>query len=231
MTPILSGLVEGAIFLTLVGILTRGRLNYCRSFAFYLAAVFTGDLLMDAWPSVFYTKTFWITCQLFYTVLKVWVAAELAATVFAAFPGAKVRARRALFIILIVTASMMVGMPKTVDPVILFKEWMPRLLAGTIWLMTGIALLVVYYRIPLDPFHRAILTGFVVYNLLTVSLFDLLHRFGWQYAAEVDRLQAPTYLLLLVYWAKASWRPDTVPEAVSPTLVQALHPWRARARA
>jgi hypothetical protein len=231
MTSILPALIEGALFLTVAGILTRGRFHYCRSFVYFLAAVFTGDLLTMSWPSVFYTKTAWITFQLFYAVLKMGIAAELAATVFAAFPGAKARARRTLFMILIVTASMMVGMPKTVDPVILFREWMPRLMSGTIWLMTGIAILVVYYRVPLDPFHRAILTGSVVYNLLSVSLYDLLHRYGWHYLAYMDPLQAPSYLLLLFYWARASWRPDTVPEAVSPALVQALHPWRARAAA
>jgi hypothetical protein len=231
MNPLLPALIEGALFLTVVGVLVRGRYHYCRSFVYLLAAVFTGDLLIMTWPSVFYTKTVWISFQLFYAVLKMGIAAELAATVFEAFPGARARARQTLFIILIVTASMMVGMPKTLDPVILFKEWMPRLMSGTIWLMTGIALFVVYYRIPLDPFHRAILTGSVVYNLLSVSLYDVLRRFGWHYLAYIDPLQAPSYLLLLLYWAKASWRPDTVPEAVSPALLQALHPWRARARA
>jgi hypothetical protein len=230
-SSILPGLTEGAIFLTLVGILSRGRFHYCRSFVVFLAAVFTGDLLTMSWPSVFYTKPVWIALQLFYAVMKMGIAAELAATVFEAFPGAKARARRTLFVMLIITASMMVGMPKTVDPMVLFREWMPRLMSGTIWLMTGITILVVYYRIPLDPFHRAILTGSVTYNLITVSLYDLLRRYGWHYLDYVDALQAPTYLVLLLYWARASWRPDTVPEAVSPALVQALHPWRARAQA
>jgi hypothetical protein len=123
-------------------------------------------------------------------------------------------------------------MPKALEPQVLIMEWMPRLLAGTIWLMTGIAILVVYYRIPLDPFHRAILTGLVSYNLICVTLYDLLHRFGWEYLPRFKPMQGPAYLLLLAYWAKATWRRDAAPEAVSPALVQMLHPWRsARARA
>jgi hypothetical protein len=230
-SPITAGLIEGAIFLTLAGVLTRGRLHYCRSFVLYLAAVFTGDLLTMSWPGVFYTQKAYITFQLVYSGLKMGIAAELVATVFAAFPGAKTRARRALFLTLIVTASMMVGMPKTLNPVILFMEWMPRLMSGTIWLMTGIAILVVYYRIPLDPFHKAILTGCVVYHLICVSLYDLLHRNGSAFVPYFDAMQAPAYLMLLAYWANATWRRDTVPEAVSPGLVQALHPWRAKVRA
>ena len=42
--PLLPALIEGALFFTVAGILTRGRFHYCRSFVYFLAAVFTGDL-------------------------------------------------------------------------------------------------------------------------------------------------------------------------------------------
>jgi hypothetical protein len=231
MTAILAGLTEGAIFLTLVGVVVRGRFHYCRSFAIYLAAVFTGTLLTMGWPSVFYTTKAWVSFQLFYAVLKMGIAAELATRVFEAFPGAKARARRTLFLGLIVTASMMVGMPKSINLELLITEWMPRLMSGTIWLMTGVAIVAVYYRIPLDPFHRAILTGSVMYNLGCVSVYDLLHRYGWSYIDYFRPILPLGYLLMLGCWAGASWRRDEAPEAVSPALLQMLHPWRAKARA
>jgi hypothetical protein len=225
-------LVMGAIFMALVGIVVRDRARYCWSFTAFLAAVFTGEMLVIAWPDVFFTPKAWMIRQFIYSVLKMTIAVQLAAIVFAAFPGAKARARRVLFLMLIVTASMMVGMPAALSYQGVAVEWMPRVLSGTIWLMTGIAILVVYYRIPLDPFHKAILTGFVPYNLICVSLGDLMHRYGFiEFIPYFNMVQPPAYFLLFAYWAKQTWRRDEVPEAVSPALLQALHPWRARARA
>jgi hypothetical protein len=230
MISLIPALTEGAIFLALIGILVQGRARYCRCFAGYLAAVLTGDLLIMAWPEVFYTRKAWVVSQSIYSILKMGVAAELTATVFAAFPGAKARARRTLFLTLIVTASMMIGIPHALTFQAVVMEWMPRLLSGTIWLMTGIAILVVYYRIPLDPFHRMIVTGFVPYHVICVSLYDLIHRYGWSFLPYFNKIQPAAYLLLVAYWAKESWRREELPE-VSRNLVYALHPWRVRAGA
>src|SRR5207245_6096893 len=68
--PILAGLIEGAIFLALVGIIVRGRVRYCWSFTGYLATVFTGDLLVIAWPNIFFTPEAWMVRQSVYGALK-----------------------------------------------------------------------------------------------------------------------------------------------------------------
>jgi hypothetical protein len=229
--PIFRGLCLGAIFLALVGIVVRDRVRYCASFTAYLAAVFTGEMLVIASPALFFTPKSWMVREVIYSLIRVGVAAQLAATVFAAFPGAKARARRVLFLTLIVTASMMIGMPAAFTYKAVAMDWLPRVMTGTVWLMTGIALLVVYYRVPLDPFHKAILTGFVPYDLVCVTLADLMQRHGFQgFVAYGNVIQPPAYFLLLAYFARESWRRDAVPATVSPALLEMLHPWRARVR-
>jgi hypothetical protein len=231
MTPLLPGLIDCVLLLAIVGVFTHGRVRYCWSFAGYLVAVFIGDVLTMAWPSVFFTRPAWAVRQLTYAGLKIGIAIQLATIVFTAFPGAKARALRVVFIILVVTASMMVGIPAAFTFKAVALEWLPRLTSGTIWLMTGVAILAVYYRIPLDPYHRAIITGFVPYHLITVTLYDLMHHYGLGFAPRFNELQPVAYLVLVAYWVKAAWRRDVMPDAVSPAVLEALHPWRARASA
>ena len=44
---------------------------------------------------------------------------------------------------------------------VLAAQIQPRILNGTIWVFTSQAALILWYRLPVDSFHKAILIGFI----------------------------------------------------------------------
>ena len=48
----------------------------------------------------------------------------------------------------------------------LVRDQIPQIIAATVWLFTLTSLVIVHYRIPIDPWHRAILISFVPYQLV-----------------------------------------------------------------
>jgi hypothetical protein len=108
-------------------------------------------------------------------------------------------------------------------------DWQPRVLAGTIWIMTGLALLITWYRVPVHPYHKSILLGFVPYLLVFTTLLSLTQRWGWDFFGPYLQAGDPAaYMLLTGFWAWASWRRAAQP-AVSPALLHRLQPWRVGA--
>ena len=107
-------------------------------------------------------------------------------------------------------------------------EWEPRVLMGTIWLLNALALLVIWYRVPLHMYHRAILLGFVPYLLVFTTILRMLRHYGWEILPLVQSAEPAAYMLLVGWWCYAAWAPEPAPD-VSPAVLQRLQPWRARA--
>jgi hypothetical protein len=213
--------------LALVGIFSRRRAHLCWTFVGYLVTVLVCNSLFSFWPDQFYTRWFWILQQGLLDALKMGIAVELSLRTFQAFPGASATARRMLLVLLLATSAALVGMPlHGIDNVVLL-EWHPRVLTGTIWLMNGLALLITWYRVPVHAYHKAILLGFVPYLLIFATAVSLFKEHGLM--GPLHEFAEPTaYLVLMSFWAWASWRPDSRPEA-SPAVVRRLQPWRAHA--
>src|SRR5262249_4486389 len=150
------------------------------TFTTYLLLILTCNSLSTFWPETFYTQWFWILKQGLYDAMKMGIAAELAFRVFQAFPTAQATARRVLFALLAGTALSVVRVPHIGggDSPNAYgaaaMEWEPRVLTGTIWLLNGLALLVIWYRAPLHAYHKAILLGFVPYLLVFTTLLSFL---------------------------------------------------------
>src|SRR5713226_3351038 len=83
----------------------------------------------------------------------------------------------------------------------------PRLLNGTIWLFAAIAATILWYRLPVDPFHKAILIGFVPYLLIFTTGLNILDSYGWDLRTSVNYAQVGAYVALMAYWAHAAWSP------------------------
>ena len=85
----------------------------------------------------------------------------------------------------------------------------PYVLAGTLWLFIAISALILWYRLPVAPLHKALLLGFVPYLLIFTVAMNLLRAYGVspnvrQYAGYFKNA---AYQALLVYWAYVAWRP------------------------
>jgi hypothetical protein len=231
---LVAHVVKVLVLLTLAGILARGRARMCWSFLAYLGAVLVGNSLVSFWPARFFDAWFWLVQQALYDALKMAIAVELGFRTFQAFPTAQATARRILFALLILISLVLVGVPPRVSggsPELYgaaLHDWEPRVLMGTVWLLNALALLVIWYRVPLHTYHRAILLGFVPYLLLFTTILRMLRHYGWEILPLVQSAEPAAYMLLVGCWCYAAWAPEPAPD-VSSAVLQKLQPWRGRA--
>jgi hypothetical protein len=208
------------ILAAVVGILFRRRYQICQTFVLYLGAVLVCDLLPIFWPERFYFKLFWLMKEVLINALRFGVALELSFRTFRAFPGARSTARGVVLLLLAVTFVTVVAVsgdsnhsaaspPPTVE--LIAGRIEPRLLNGTIWLFAAIAATILWYRLPVDHFHKAILIGFVPYLLVFTTGLNILDSYGWDLRSSVNVVQVGAYIALMAYWAHAAWLPIADP--------------------
>ena len=217
---------------TLAGMIVRRRVGVCWTFVVYLGVIALADLLVILWPDHFWRLWFYVGKEFVITILRLAVALELTYRTFRAFPSARVTARGVLLLVLVATlAVVVVGTgdlaPSEGAPALgpLASRVQPRVLSGAIWLLTAVAGLILWYRLPVHPLHKAILVGLVPYLLVFSVSLNMLESRGWEILPVVSYLHTLAFLLVLVYWTFAAWRPDEAPvkappPAANPTLNQ-----------
>lgn len=223
-----------AVALTLVllaGIGRRGLARLCYTFPIYLAVVALGDSLAMAWPEQLYTWPVWVTRETTHALLKIAIAVELSVVCFEAFPGAADRARRAILGMLTFTFAALLLPTGAKDFPALALELQPRVANGIAFLFLAIWSLVVWYRIPVDRFHLAILRGFIPYLLIFTVSLRLPVSLGARFTTIAGYAGVAAYLAMLGYWAVAAWSHGREPAgdvAIPESVVNRLQPWRAR---
>ena len=220
--------VKILVLLTLAGIVAQRRWRLCWWFTAYLTVILICNSLVSFWPDIFYERRFWLARAPLYDALKVAIAIEIAYRTFQAFPGAQATARRVIFALLVATSVALVAIPWDWSNETRLFEWEPRVLTGTIWLLNALAVIVIWYRVPIHAFHRAILLGFVPYLLVFTIVLRLLRHYGMNILPLIQDTEPAAYMLLMGWWAWAAWQPETV-EEVSPEVMGILQPWRVRA--
>jgi hypothetical protein len=220
--------VKILVLLTLAGILARRRWSLCWSFTTYLAVILICNSLVSFWPERFYQPWFTLVRTGLYDGLKVAIALELAYRTFQAFPGARATARQMILLLVIASSTLLMALPWDATYGAALFEWEPRILTATIWLLNALAVLVIWYRVPIHAYHKAILMGFVPYLLVFTILLRLLNHYGWKILPLVQAADPAAYLLLMGWWAWAAWEPEGAQD-VSPAVLRVLQPWRARA--
>lgn len=214
----------------LAGLFVRRRLRQGYCFAAYLLTVVALSSLVGVWPQRFHTWSFYWGAESIYSLLKVGVAIELAVRIFQAFPAARRAARGTLVLVLAITVvAVWSASPGTsqgergwADLVLALH---PRITNGTAWLFGALFALILYYRLPLHPLHKAIAFGFMAYLLLLTFALDLLKRSNFDALRLASYASTLGYTLVAAYWAWAAWRPDD-PPPVDPGVVNRLQPWR-----
>ena len=151
--------------------------------------------------------------QVVSAALRFGVALELTYCIFGAFPAAAVTARRVMLVILVATAVVaMTAAPMDAVYTRMHAEAIPRMASAAIWMLTALAGLVLWYRLPLAPLPRAILMGFAPYLLVFTIGLSLLFAPGSErirvWVGYVDPL---AFFILTNYWLRVAWR--TAPES------------------
>ncbi len=194
----------------LFGVLIRRR-HYQRMPLLTLYA--GGAALSSVVVALHYTRDTWILQQAVTAALRFGVALELIYRIFGAFPAAAATARRVMFVILVVTAltALSASMPDAVYTRS-HAEAIPRLAAAAAWILTALAVLVLWYRLPLAPLPRAILMGYAPYLLIfTISLSLLFDASTEHLRPWLGYMDMFAFIVLVNYWIRVAWR--TAPEA------------------
>jgi len=210
--------VLSLILVVLVGIFARKRYVTAVTLTAYLTVVFLTDALMLVWPGTFYTTPFYAFKENAINALRFAVALEMAYRIFRAFPGARQTARRALLILLAATlVAVLFATANAPDAPALLDQVQPKVVSASVWLFTVLAGLILWYRLPVDAFHKAILVGWVPYLLVFSAALNYVGSHGPQFPEAINRIIEITnyvhtvaYLGLLLFWARAAWAPAGV---------------------
>jgi hypothetical protein len=199
------------VLVALVGLVVRGRWRLWHAFALSLAVVSLHDGLVALWPAQFYRNVVWRAKEMTLIVVRLAMVVELTVRVFRGFPGALATARRLLVVIFVSTFLAVLALPVRQGGHEGFVgEVMPRVLNGTIWLFSALAILILWYRLPVHWFQKAILLSYVPYLLVFTVAMNALGDLGWHRAGWADMLSVVAYLMLLVYWTYQAWRPEPI---------------------
>jgi hypothetical protein len=195
--------------LLLGALLWRGHYQRLPLFTMYVAGSNAFDVVYGLHPN---WET-WMLLQVVNAALRFGVALELTYRLFGAFPGAAATARRVMLVILVFTAVTAIATaPLNVTYTRMHAEAIPRMASAAVWMLTVLAGLVLWYRLPLSPLPRAILMGLAPFLLLSTIGMSLL--FGLEAArarAWVVYLIPLASFVLTNYWLRVAWRtaPDT----------------------
>jgi hypothetical protein len=219
---VLVGLLLMAACLT--GLFVRRRQALCISFTLYLVAVLVSDALVLLWPQRFKTWDFWVLKESVHNLLKFGIALELTVRTFRSFPAARKTAAGLVLGVLFFTWLSVGPTPRlgVANTEALALNLQPYVLNGTVWLFIAISALILWYRLPVVPLHKALLLGFVPYLLIFTVAINLRREMGADARAWAGYLKNVAYQLLLAYWAWSAWRrwpsrPSTArPGAASP---------------
>jgi hypothetical protein len=220
--------VKLAILIALTFVFLRRRHRECWSFTAYLMTVLLNNSLVSFWPQTFFDRDFYVISQGCYDVLKLLIALEIAHRVFRLFPGARRLVNAVVLSIVAISTMTFLVIPRHA-PYQTWFEWQPRIVASTVWLFTATAFLVLWYRIPVQRWHRDILLGFTAYLLVFVTLLGILRDHGWDLRVVIGTLDAIAYLGLVSWWAWASWRREEE-LALTPSVARRLGFSRSSAR-
>ncbi len=198
-----------ALAVVLGGVLVRARYRVWYFFTLFVALTLGFAVMTVLWRSRFYTTGFWQAKETALNFVRFAMALELAYRTFRSFPGALATLRFTLFVVLVATLAAVLAVSGPRDYESFLANLQPRVLNGSVWLFAVIAALILWYRLPVDAFHKAVLLGYVPYLIvfsLTMNVLGALGRAGWERALALQYVNQLAYLALLVHWAWAAWR-------------------------
>jgi hypothetical protein len=209
-----------------IGLAARGRWRLSPFFAGYVASNLV-SVLPYLWPQRFYTQAFWILLQAVHDVLKIGAVLEIIWRTFRVFPGAASATRHAVLTLLAATMVAAVATPLANRPATAYEttveDFHPRVMDGTLWVIAAALGLAWFYRIPLHPFHRTVLTTLAIYTAFYSTLLRLFahHEFG-VYRPYADAVNSIVSLVIYSWWAWVVWRPSSAADRAHVRTLQAL---------
>jgi len=189
------------------GLLRRGKASQCFTFSAYAFAATVFTALILAFPEHYSPGAFLIK-QGIYDSLLFGMSLEMAFKVFSAFRGIADRVR-ALLAVAVTASTLAVVFLTPPNPMYAdLSRFQPGITTGGIWCLVFVALLIVWYQIPVPAFTRAIILGYVPYLVVFVVCTDFIGRLGWGAIGGINVANALAYDTVAGYLAYAAWRKD-----------------------
>lgn len=197
-----------ALCAALAGVIARERYREWWVFSLYLSLASVYGLLILASPERYLTPTLWMANENILNLIRFGMALELAYRTFRDFPGALARVRAAsLGVIGVTLVVVLAATPPQLDYVTFVAQVHPRVLNGSVWLLTAIAALVLWYRLPVRPFHKKILLSYLPFLLTFTVAVNAFGALGWERGLAINYFNQVAYLSLTAFWAWAAWQP------------------------
>lgn len=190
-----------------LGMIRQRKLGQSVAFSLCIAVATSYSLMVFIFPDSNTPEAFMVK-QAVYDSLLFAMALEIAYRAFAAFRGIADRVRALLAAaVALSTLAIFLATPANQQ----FSDlgrYQPAVTTAGLWCLTFVALLIVWYQIPVPPFTRAIMLGYVPYLVVFVFCMDMLARRGWSFVHSVNTLNAAAYDAAAGYLAYAAWRKD-----------------------
>lgn len=206
---ILGHLVTILLWVVLGGIIHRRRYREWMFFPIFILSVAVWSVLTALWPEYVRVPELWMFKEGLYNILRLAMAVELGVRTFRAFPGAMATLKRVLFVLLLITVMVALATaPKAFNYKTFVGEFQPRVVAAAIWLFTGIAVLILWYRLPVSRFQKHIVLSYVLFLPIFATYMNLWGNLGGQRSLAFGYVYQLSYLTLVSFWAYVCWRPD-----------------------
>jgi hypothetical protein len=213
--------------LALAGLIARRRTAASVVLPVYLALLVVERPPMWFWPETFYTWSYWLFTDLLEAALRFALAIELLRLVLGRLPMSRKVAGSvtlaivgAALLLTLLAPELSAGPPEWIYFQAAQWAWGATFVGG--WLFAALLLLALWYGVPLDPLHRDVASGLVLWALLQAFGPDL---------APLDpilgrqTLQRVVYSGMLLAWVRAAWSLDA-PTPLGPAAQRLLQPWR-----
>ncbi len=201
----LAILGTGLLSALFIGLLWNRKARQCWTFFAYIATATAFSLFLTFFPGR-YTPSLFLVKQGIYDGLLFGMAIELSIKAFAAFNGVANRVRVLLAMAVIVSTTVVAVVTPAKAIYADMSRYQPGVTTGGIWCLAFVALLIVWYQIPVPPFTRSIILGYVPYLVIFVVYTDLIGRLGWGAIKNLNVANAAAYDLAAGYWVFSAWR-------------------------
>lgn len=190
-----------------VGIAVRGKIRQSVAFFVYISFATAYVATITLWPDANTPEAYSIKTAIYHCLFFL-IALEIGFKAFGTFAG--IASRVKMFLALAVSASTAFVLLLTPQSLLYsdLGRYEPPLTTAAIWCLSFVALLVVWYQVPVPPFTRSLLLSFVPYLTVFVLCGDWLARSGWGAIWTTASVNALAYDIMATYLALAAWRKD-----------------------
>lgn len=212
---LVANFVAVLLAVALLGMVVRGHAWRCWSFTTYLAVALLSNRLVCWWPEHFFRLWFASIKELTYAALMILITIDLASVSLSRFRRAR---RHAIILAAAIggTVALLLSTTTTTQG-LQARVGITTALAngGALLALTGLLVVVHWYHLPLEPWHRVIALGIVLYRGVYGVLLGAVGLFGLGAYGYLATLDPAAYAATVGLWAIAAWRPERAPSVVA----------------